>query len=111
MRLPGTEWLGWIASLPMLFAHQTTDEVMAFHRFQRMEAMTRPFAIWGQWDYRHYHEAIRRIQCPVLLIAGSKELVHGMGIAELQEDARRIRHAVSRLTATVLLYLHCGAMV
>jgi hypothetical protein len=46
-----------------------------------------------------------------LLVAGSKDVVHGMGIAELQEDARRIRRAVSRLTTTVLLYLHCGAMV
>ena len=47
--------------------------------------------VWSQWNYERYHEAIRHVSVPVLLIAGDLEANIGMDREVLYEDARRIR--------------------
>ena len=47
--------------------------------------------VWSQWNYERYHEAIRNVNVPVLLIAGDLEANIGMEREVLYEDARRIK--------------------
>ena len=55
--------------------------------------MTRTPATWGRWNKAHYHEQIKRITAPVLLLAGEHEHLIGFDKATLEEDARRIPRA------------------
>jgi pimeloyl-ACP methyl ester carboxylesterase len=93
LKVQGTELLGFLASLPILFNHQVTDEVMIYHRLLRTEALTRTFPVWTRWDFKYYHDRIRTIEAPVLLMAGGLETTLGFGRAELEEDLRRLRNA------------------
>ena len=47
--------------------------------------------VWTQWNYERYHESIRHVNVPVLIVAGDREASIGMTREVLQEDARRIR--------------------
>eukprot|EP01052_Picozoa_sp_SAG31_P042849 SAG31_NODE_6939_length_1843_cov_1.291858_1_plen_410_part_10 len=90
LRLQGTELLGWFASQPSLFNHQTTPEVMRYHHSLRTEALARTFQAWPRWNYTYYQEAIKQISQPALLLAGELEDRLGFGPAELDEDCHRL---------------------
>ena len=50
-------------------------------------------ATWGRWDKKRYHELIKQIKAPVLLMAGGDEDLMGIDAASLGEDVKRIPNA------------------
>ena len=91
LRLLGTEIQG-SAAVAAIKMH-ATEPNMRFFRMLQTATMTRTPVTWGRWDKVHYHEAIRQITAPVLLVAGEHEHLIGFNKASLAEDARRLRHA------------------
>ena len=52
--------------------------------------MTKTPQTWGRWRKRHYHEAIRAVTAPVLLLAGEHEALIGFNDASLRADVARL---------------------
>lgn len=50
-------------------------------------------AAWGEWRKEYYHQEIRKITAPVLLIAGEHEHLIGFDADAIAEDAKRLQHA------------------
>jgi pimeloyl-ACP methyl ester carboxylesterase len=59
----------------------------------KINTMTKTPATWGAWRKEFYHEEIRKIKAPVLLIAGEHEHLIGFDMASMSEDVKRLQNA------------------
>jgi pimeloyl-ACP methyl ester carboxylesterase len=50
-------------------------------------------AAWGEWRKEFYHEEIKKISAPVLLIAGEHEHLIGFDADSMGEDVKRLQKA------------------
>ena len=48
---------------------------------------------WGEWRKEFYHEEIKKISAPVLLIAGEHEHLIGFDADSMGEDVKRLQNA------------------
>jgi pimeloyl-ACP methyl ester carboxylesterase len=91
LRLLGTELQGAAASAAIKM--HDTDATMHFFRSLRTGTMTKTPTTWGEWRKEHYHEEIRKIAAPCLLIAGEHESEIGFDRATMDEDVKRLQRA------------------
>mmetsp|Transcript_22599 Transcript_22599/g.40435 ORF Transcript_22599/g.40435 Transcript_22599/m.40435 type:complete len:354 (-) Transcript_22599:148-1209(-) len=88
LRLLGTELSGLAASAALNM--HPTDANMFFWRTLSPSTMVRTPQTWGRWRKNYYHEAIRQIKVPVLLLAGEHDALIGVDEASMREDVERV---------------------
>ena len=94
LRLLGTE-LQAAAAVAAIKMHdeERAPMSMRFWRSLSTSTMTKTPNTWGRWRKEHYHEEIRKITAPCLLIAGADEHVIGIDAASMGEDVKRLQNA------------------
>ena len=90
LRLLGTELQG--AAAVGAIAMHDIDANMHFFRSLRTNTMTRTPQTWGEWRKEFYHEEIRKITAPVLLIAGDTLGAQHLPSLELLVPTRCMLH-------------------
>ena len=88
LKILGTE-LQHTAAVAAIKAHDT-EETKAYFRYLSVATMTKTPLTWDLWNKEYYHNRIKNIKVPVLLLAGEHEHLIGFDDNSMSEDVKRI---------------------
>ena len=88
LKILGTE-LQHTAAVAAIKAHDT-EETKNYWRYLSVATMTKTPLTWGLWNKEYYHNRIKNIKVPVLLLAGEHEHLIGFDDNSMSEDVKRI---------------------
>ena len=69
---------------------QANDQTLGIFRAVEPSRAYKVTVAWNRWDRHYYHDAIKHISIPLLLIAGGHEHLNGIDSRALAEDASRV---------------------